>query len=47
MTAQATVFGMLPLALNVGSGAQVLQPVAIAVIAGGLEQQPYLVIPGA
>jgi multidrug efflux pump subunit AcrB len=34
MTALATVFGMLPLALGVGLGAQMLQPLAIAVIGG-------------
>jgi CzcA family heavy metal efflux pump len=34
MTALATVFGMLPLALGVGSGAQLLKPLAIAVIGG-------------
>ena len=34
MTALATVFGMLPLAVGVGSGAQLLQPLAIAVIGG-------------
>jgi len=34
MTALATVFGMLPLALGIGSGAEVLQPLAIAVIGG-------------
>jgi multidrug efflux pump subunit AcrB len=34
MTALATAFGMLPLALGVGSGAQLLQPLAIAVIGG-------------
>ncbi|MGJ5815576.1 efflux RND transporter permease subunit [Paludibaculum fermentans] len=34
MTALATIFGMLPLALGVGSGAQMLQPLAIAVIGG-------------
>jgi CzcA family heavy metal efflux pump len=34
MTALATVFGMLPLAVAVGSGAQLLQPLAIAVIGG-------------
>lgn len=34
MTALATVFGMLPLAMAVGSGAQLLQPLAIAVIGG-------------
>jgi CzcA family heavy metal efflux pump len=34
MTALATMGGMLPLALNVGSGAQLLQPLAIAVMGG-------------
>jgi CzcA family heavy metal efflux pump len=34
MTALATIFGMLPLAAGVGSGAQLLQPLAIAVIGG-------------
>ncbi len=34
MTALATIFGMLPLALGVGSGAQMLQPLAVAVIGG-------------
>ncbi len=34
MTALATVFGMAPLAFGVGSGAQMLQPLAIAVIGG-------------
>ena len=34
MTALATIAGMLPLALGLGSGAQLLQPLAIAVIGG-------------
>jgi multidrug efflux pump subunit AcrB len=34
MTALATIFGVLPLALGVGSGAQLLQPLTIAVIGG-------------
>ncbi len=34
MTALATIFGMVPLAIGVGSGAQLLQPLAIAVIGG-------------
>lgn len=34
MTALATILGILPLALGVGSGAQLLQPLAIAVIGG-------------
>lgn len=33
-TALATIFGMLPLALGIGSGAEMLQPLAIAVIGG-------------
>jgi multidrug efflux pump subunit AcrB len=34
MTALATVCGMAPLALGIGSGAQILQPLAIAVTGG-------------
>lgn len=34
MTALAMIFGMAPLAVEVGSGAQLLQPLAIAVIGG-------------
>ncbi len=34
MTTLATIFGMLPLAWGVDSGAQMLQPLAIAVIGG-------------
>ncbi|HEX5084743.1 MAG TPA: efflux RND transporter permease subunit [Blastocatellia bacterium] len=30
----AAIFGMLPLALGIGSGAELLQPLAIAVIGG-------------
>jgi multidrug efflux pump subunit AcrB len=34
MTALAAVCGMLPLALALGAGSQMLQPLAIAVIGG-------------
>jgi multidrug efflux pump subunit AcrB len=34
MTAIAAVVGMLPLALGIGSGSQMLQPLAVAVIGG-------------
>jgi multidrug efflux pump subunit AcrB len=34
MTAMAAVAGMLPLALGIGAGSQMLQPLAIAVIGG-------------
>jgi multidrug efflux pump subunit AcrB len=34
MTALATIFGMLPLAFGIGSGAAILRPLAIAVIGG-------------
>jgi len=36
MTALATVAGMIPLALAIGSGSEMLQPLAIAVIGGVL-----------
>jgi len=34
MTALATIAGMLPLAFAIGSGSQMLQPLAITVIGG-------------
>jgi len=34
MTALATVAGMLPLALGLGAGSEMLKPLAIAVIGG-------------
>jgi multidrug efflux pump subunit AcrB len=34
MTALATIAGMLPLAMAIGSGSQMLQPLAVAVIGG-------------
>jgi multidrug efflux pump subunit AcrB len=34
MTALAAVAGMLPLALGIGAGSQMLQPLAVAVIGG-------------
>jgi multidrug efflux pump subunit AcrB len=34
MTAVATIAGMLPLAFAIGSGSQMLQPLAIAVVGG-------------
>ena len=34
MTALATIAGMLPLALAIGYGSQMLQPLALAVIGG-------------
>jgi multidrug efflux pump subunit AcrB len=34
MTALATIAGMLPLAFAIGSGSQMLQPLAIAVVGG-------------
>src|SRR5438093_2212027 len=34
MTSLAAMLGMLPLALNIGSGSEMLQPLAIAVIGG-------------
>jgi multidrug efflux pump subunit AcrB len=49
MTTLTTVFGMLPLALGIGEGSELMQPLAIAVI-GGLSFSTILtliVIPGA
>jgi multidrug efflux pump subunit AcrB len=34
MTQLTTVFGLVPLALNIGEGGDMLQPLAIAVIGG-------------
>ena len=34
MTATAAICGMLPLAIGIGAGSQMLQPLAIAVIGG-------------
>jgi multidrug efflux pump subunit AcrB len=34
MTSLAAILGMLPLALAIGSGSELLQPLAIAVIGG-------------
>jgi multidrug efflux pump subunit AcrB len=34
MTKLTTIFGMLPLALGIGSGTELMQPLAIAVIGG-------------
>ena len=36
MTALATVAGMIPLALGLGAGSQMLQPLAIGVIGGAV-----------
>ena len=49
MTTLTTMFGMLPLALGLGEGSELMQPLAIAVI-GGLSLSMILtliVIPGA
>jgi multidrug efflux pump subunit AcrB len=44
MTALATVAGMIPLALAVGAGSQMLQPLAIAVIGGVLVSMVFSLI---
>src|SRR5258706_3306593 len=49
MTTLCTLFGLLPLALGIGSGAELPRPLAIAVI-GGLPVSPLITlvaIPGA
>ncbi|HLK05469.1 MAG TPA: efflux RND transporter permease subunit [Candidatus Acidoferrum sp.] len=44
MTALATVAGMLPLALGIGAGSQMLQPLAISVIGGLLSSMVFSLI---
>jgi len=44
MTALATIAGMLPLAFGIGSGSQMLQPLAIAVIGGVLSSMVFSLI---
>ncbi|HET9803807.1 MAG TPA: efflux RND transporter permease subunit [Candidatus Acidoferrum sp.] len=44
MTALATVAGMLPLALGIGAGAQMLQPLAISVIGGLLSSMIFSLV---
>jgi CzcA family heavy metal efflux pump len=44
MTALATVAGMLPLALAIGAGSQMLQPLAIAVIGGVLSSMVFSLV---
>jgi len=44
MTALATVAGMLPLALGLGAGSQMLQPLAISVIGGLLSSMVFSLV---
>jgi CzcA family heavy metal efflux pump len=44
MTALATIAGMLPLALAIGSGSEMLQPLAIAVIGGLLSSMVFSLV---
>jgi multidrug efflux pump subunit AcrB len=44
MTALATIAGMLPLALGLGAGSQMLQPLAVAVVGGLLSSMVLSVI---
>jgi CzcA family heavy metal efflux pump len=44
MTALATIAGMLPLALAIGAGSQMLQPLAIAVIGGLLSSMVFSLV---
>jgi multidrug efflux pump subunit AcrB len=43
MTTTTTVIGMLPLALGIGSGTELMQPLAIAVV-GGLSLSMFLTL---
>jgi CzcA family heavy metal efflux pump len=44
MTALATIAGMLPLALGIGAGSQMLQPLAISVIGGLLSSMVFSLV---
>jgi len=43
MTTTTTAFGMLPLAIGIGSGTELMQPLAIAVV-GGLTLSTFLTL---
>ncbi|MEZ4653324.1 MAG: efflux RND transporter permease subunit [Candidatus Eisenbacteria bacterium] len=43
MTTLTTLFGMLPLALGIGQGSELMQPLAIAVV-GGLSVSTFLTL---
>jgi multidrug efflux pump subunit AcrB len=44
MTALGAIFALMPLALGIGAGAQLHQPLAIAVIGGFIIALPLLLI---
>ena len=44
MTTMAAILALLPLALGLGQGAAMLQPLAIAIIAGLIAQLPMVLI---
>jgi multidrug efflux pump subunit AcrB len=44
MTTMAAILALLPLALGLGQGAAMLQPLAIAIIAGLLVQLPLVLV---
>jgi multidrug efflux pump subunit AcrB len=44
MTTVAAILALLPLALGVGHGSEMLQPLAIAIIAGLLVQLPLVLV---
>jgi len=44
MTALGTIFALLPLAIGLGTGAQMHQPLAIAVIGGFVIALPLLLV---
>ena len=44
MTALGAIFALLPLAMGIGTGAQMNQPLAVAVIGGLLMALPVLLI---
>jgi multidrug efflux pump subunit AcrB len=44
MTTLAAIFALLPLAMGIGAGSEMLQPLAIAIVSGLLVQIPLVLI---
>ena len=48
MTTVAAIFALMPLAMGLGAGSEMLQPLAIAIVSGLVVQKPLvlIVLPG-